>query len=233
GVPATGLFVARSDDSGLTYPITGVVNPSGTTPGYIDVDHSNGRVYVSHTSSSQLVVGHSNDAGLTWQNTTADNTTQHANIFDPLKVGQDGTVYAVWSDGSNIYMAHSTDGGNTFSDRVRVNDNTTYRTNVLPWLECGSAGRVAVVWYGSTSAADDDSADWEVLFSQTLNATDMNPTFRQQIISDHVIHGSNISTGGLLGAANRNLLDYFQIALDPQGAAVVAFTDDSNDYDGN
>jgi len=38
----------------------------------------------------------------------------------------------------------------------------------------------------------------------------------QQQISDHVIHGSNISLGGLAvtGGANRNLLDYFQIALD-------------------
>ncbi|TPW14749.1 MAG: hypothetical protein FD129_1026, partial [bacterium] len=45
-IPATGLFVQRSDDNGLTYPVTGVVNPSGTTPGYIDVDHANGTVYV-------------------------------------------------------------------------------------------------------------------------------------------------------------------------------------------
>src|SRR6185503_13239333 len=49
--------------------------------------------------------------------------------------------------------------------------------------------------------------------------------------------GSNISLGGLPllpGAApNRNLLDYFQIAFDPTGAAVVAFTDDHNDYDGH
>jgi hypothetical protein len=130
-------------------------------------------------------------------------------------------------------MAHSSDGGETFGDKVRVNDNSQYKTNLLPWLEAGSAGRVSVVWYGTTSAVNDDSADWVVLHSQTLNATDFNPTFHQQVISDHVIHGSNISTGGLTGGANRNLLDYFQVALDPQGAAVVAFTDDHNDFDGH
>ena len=232
-VPATGLFVARSDDHGQNYPFTGVVNPSGTTPGYIDVDHASGAVYVSHSSSTSLVVGRSADRGLTWKNVTVDNTTQHGVLFDVVKVGDDGTVYAAWSDGSNIYLSSSSDGGTLWSEKVRVSDNTTYKTNMLPWLEAGSAGRVAIVWYGTTDTANDDNADWQVLFAQTLNATDATPTFRQQVISDHSIHGSNISVGGLTGSANRNLLDYFQVALDPQGAAVVAFTDDHNDFDGN
>ncbi len=52
-------------------------------------------------------------------------------------------------------------------------------------------------------------------------------------MSDHVIHGANISEGGLTGTANRNLLDYFQISFDPTGAAVVDYTDDHNDFDGH
>ena len=232
-IPATGLFVTRSDDHGATYPTTGLVSPSGSTPGYIDVDHANGTVYVAHTASSTLTVGRSTDGGVTWKNNTVDNTTTHGSLFDVVKVGDDGVVYTVWSDLTNIYLAHSTDGGVTWSDKVRVNDNSAYRTNVFPWLEAGSAGRVAVVWYGTTSATNDDNADWQVLFSQTLNATDPGPTFRQKVISDHVIHGSNISLGGLTGAANRNLDDYFQVAIDPQGAAVVAYTDDHNDYNGH
>jgi hypothetical protein len=232
-IPATGLFVQRSDDNGITYPVTGVVSPSGSTPGYIDVDHSNGTVYVSHAGGSALFVGRSTDQGLTWRNTTVDNSTSHGNLFDPVKVGDDGTVYTVWSDLKNIYMAHSSDGGVTFSDKVRVNDNSVYRTNLLPWLEAGSAGRVCVVWYGTRSETNDDDANWEVLYAQTLDATAAGPTFRQQVISDHIIHGSNISLGGLTGTANRNLLDYFQVALDPQGASVVAFTDDHNDFDGH
>lgn len=232
-IPATGLFVTRSDDHGLTYPTTGLVSPSGTTPGYIDVDHSTGAIYVAHTGSNSLVVGRSTDGGVNWRNVTVDNTTSHGTLFDVVKVGDDGTVYTVWSDLVNIYMAHSTDGGTTWSQKVRVNDNSTYKTNIMPWLEAGSAGRVGVVWYGTTALADSDDADWHVLFAQTVNASDNSPTFRQQVISDHLIHGSNISLGGLTGSANRNLLDYFQIALDPQGAAVVAFTDDHNDFDGN
>jgi hypothetical protein len=104
-IPATGLFVARSDDHGLTYPNTGVVNPSGTTPGYIDVDHSSGAIYVAHSSSSSLQVGRSTDAGATWRNNTVDITTAHGSLFDAVKVGDDGTVYAIWSDGKDIYLA--------------------------------------------------------------------------------------------------------------------------------
>ncbi|MEP7028163.1 MAG: FlgD immunoglobulin-like domain containing protein [Candidatus Eisenbacteria bacterium] len=232
-IPATGLFVQRSDDHGLTYPVTSVVNPSGTTPGYIDVDHRNGTVYVAHTGSNSLVVANSTDRGVSWKNNTVDNTTSHGNLFDVVKVGDDGTVYTVWSDQFNIYMAHSTNGGVSWSEKVRVNDAAVYKTNLMPWLEAGSAGRVIVVWYGTTSATNSDDADWRVLCAQALDATATSPTFAQQVISDHVIHGSNISLGGLTGAANRNLDDYFQVALDPQGAAVLSYTDDHNDYNGH
>lgn len=33
--------------------------------------------------------------------------------------------------------------------------------------------------------------------------------------------------------ANRNLIDYFQLAFDPFGAAVIGYTDDHNDFDGH
>ena len=52
---------------------------------------------------------------------------------------------------------------------------------------------------------------------------------------EHFIHGSNISEMGLnpTAGSNRNLIDYFQVSFDPQGAAVIAYTDDHNDFDGN
>ena len=32
---------------------------------------------------------------------------------------------------------------------------------------------------------------------------------------------------------NRNLADFFQVAVDPSGTAVIAYTDDSNDFSGH
>jgi uncharacterized repeat protein (TIGR01451 family) len=161
-----------------------------------------------------------------------------ANIFFPVKVADDGTpngtVYVAYSDGHDIYLRNSVDKGTTWSQPVKVNHGPDTATSLLPWLETGpTAGSVGVVWYGSSSSSNADNADWKVFYAQTYDATSSNPTFRQVNASDHFIHGSNISTGGTLGTANRNLLDYFQVSYDPNGAAVIAYTDDHNDYDGH
>jgi hypothetical protein len=71
-----------------------------------------------------------------------------------------------------------------------------------------------------------------VFMAQSLNADSWYPVFRQATVSDHFIHAGVISVGGTLGNENRNLIDYFQVSFDPQGAAVIDYTDDHNDYDG-
>ena len=237
-IPATGLWVQKSTDHGVSWGTPSLVSPTGTSPGYIDVDHRDGTVYVSHTSSSALLVSHSVDGGATWSTTTVDNSTTHGSLFDPVKVGDDGTVYAAWSDEHNVYLAHSLDRGAHWSPKVQVNGAES-QVALFPWLEAGSANRVALVWYGTTNAANDDAADWRVHSAITLDATATDPHFHRAEVTDHVVHSSNISLGGLgvdtpiTPQPNRNLCDYFQVALDPLGACVVAFTDDHNDFDGH
>jgi len=69
-------------------------------------------------------------------------------------------------------------------------------------------------------------ANWNVYFAETVNGHDATPIFTQAVASDHVIHRGTVSTGGLGGGANRNLGDYFQVSLDPQHRADIAFSDD-------
>jgi len=109
---------------------------------------------------------------------------------------------------------------------------------LFPWLEAGSAGRVAVVWFSTTSDVNSNATDWRCYSAITLDATANQPVFHMAEVSDHVVHASNISEGGLtvpivVSGANRNLCDYFQVAIDPQGACVVAYADDHNDFDGH
>src|SRR5439155_1312969 len=161
-----------------------------------------------------------------------------ANIFFVVKVADDGqpngTGDVAYSDGHDIFLADSVDKGTTWSQAVKVNHGTDSRTSLFPWLETGAGpGSVGVVWYGTSSTSNVDGADWNAFYAQSYDATSANPTFRQVTASDHFIHDSNISTGGTLGTANRNLLDYFQVSFDPNGAAVIAYTDDHNDYDGH
>ena len=232
--------VQRSDDGGRTF---GPAVTAGTTTqvGPLDVHQSDGVVYAG-TSQGTVAVGTPAGPGLPPASYTVSNAATDANgvahLFFVTKVADDGTpngtVYVCYSNDADILLKHSTDKGATWSLPVKVN-NVGTASNVFPWLETGpTPGSVGIVWYG-TPTANDDTAEWKVYFAQSFNANTSTPTFRLAEVTEpeHVIHAANISEGGLTGANNRNLIDYFQVSFDPQGAAVIAYTDDHNDYDGH
>jgi hypothetical protein len=208
--------------------------------GGIDVDQNDGTVYVSG-NSGVVAVGIPPAPGLEPLTYTIHNVagSGKANIFFTVKVATDGTVYVCYSDGKQVFVRYSTDKGTNWSPEIRISDGAETSTCLLPWLETGpTPGSIGVVWYGTTATTNSDDANWKVFFAQSLNITAPNPTVRQVEVSDHFIHGSNISLAGLpldptAPSGNRNLIDYFQIGFDPTGAAVIAFTDDHNDFDGH
>ena len=234
--------IQRSDDAGKTFMTAKTAGLIGQV-GQIDVHQKTGAVYASG-SNGIVAVGIPSSPGaepLTYTNfQAATDPNGVAHLFFITKVADDetpnGTVYVCYSNDTDVFLKHSTDQGKTWSLPVRVNDGTTTVTNVVPWMETGpTQGSVGVVWYGTTNPGNDDKAEWKVYFAQSFNATSNTPTFRIAEVTEpeHVIHASNISEGGTTGSANRNLLDYFQVSFDPSGAAVIAYTDDHNDYDGN
>lgn len=235
-------MIQRSDDGGITY---GAAKTAGTSTqvGPIDVHQTTGTV-VGGTSQGTVVVGVPSTPKaepLTYnvvQAATDPNGVAH--LFFVTKIADDGTpkgtIYVCYSNDRDVFLKHSTDEGKTWSPAVRVNDGATTKVNIFPWMETGpTSGSVGVAWYGTTDTANDDAAEWKVYFAQSFDASSATPTFRIADVTEpeHVIHASNISEGGLTGAANRNLIDYFQISFDPQGAAVIAYTDDHNDFDGH
>ncbi len=232
-------FVQRSIDGGFTYEPAVQVGPSAQT-GYIDVNQNDGTVYCFF-NDGRVAVGIPAAPGL-----APATYTFHQAASDPFNVDHkfcmgkvvedgtaNGTVYVCYSNDQDVFLTHSTDKGTTWSLPVRVSD-VPGGTNLWPWMETGpTPGSVAVAWFGSPNQPfNNDNANWKVYFAQSFNANTATPTFTQVEASDHFIHGSNISEGGLTGTANRNLIDYFQISVDPQGAAVVGFADDHNDSDG-
>jgi hypothetical protein len=166
-----------------------------------------------------------------------------ATLFPVCKVASDGTVYVAYSDGGTaIYVAHSTDQGRTWAPPLRVSDMTPGSAAMMPWIETGERpGSLALAWYGADVTESEGgvpgnttNANWKVYYAQTLNATSSAPTILQTVASDHYIHGADISTAGfVVGGPNRNLADFFQIAIDPMGFAFIAFADDSNDFAGH
>src|SRR5258708_23908285 len=110
-----------SIDHGRTWGPKSIINPSASsTPGFLDVDKrpigsgpGAGYIYASHQTTSALFVsvappspipGVSQSGGpLTFTTYTVDATTPHRHLFDCVRVGRDGTVYAVWSTDFDIY----------------------------------------------------------------------------------------------------------------------------------
>jgi hypothetical protein len=237
--------IQRSTDGGLTFGPAQTAGAIGQV-GYIDVHQKTGTVYISGNTGQvchSTVILPTGEAAVYQCVQAASDANGVGHLFFPVKVADDGTpngtVYVAYSNAHDIFLVHSTDKGVTWSQPVRVSNGPQTKTSLFPWLETGpKPGSVGIVWYGSTSATNDDNADWKVFFTQSFNATAESPTFRQVTVSDHVVHASNISEGGLCVAPamqckNRNLIDYFQISFDPTGVAVIGFTDDHNDFDGH
>jgi hypothetical protein len=174
-----------------------------------------------------------------------------ANVFPALATDNNGWVYAVWSDNTNIYLSSSADQGATWRvTPVQVNSGATVgKANVFPWVAADANGHVVVVWLGANLVGNSNSrfemenggssagvpcsdgtnkcwAQWKVYAAETVNGNDPAPLFTQYTASDHVIHAGTVSTGGLGGGANRNLADFFQVALDRQHRANITFADD-------
>lgn len=248
---ASKYYVNRSDDGGLTYGPAVLAALGGNITGNIDVDQRDGTVYFCHQGDGtdgnkevRVAVGIPPNLLVTpveWNTyVAAAGQNSIGFLFPVCKVASDGTVYVAYSDGGNaIHIAHSFDHGQTWSSPLRVSDLGPGSAALFPWMETGERpGSVAVVWYGADAAESEGgvpgnttNANWKVYFASSLNATDSSPTFAHVVASDHVIHGADISTQGLVvGGPNRNLLDFFQVAIDPQGLAFIAYADDSNDF---
>lgn len=247
-------YINRSDDAGLTYGPANLAALAGNTTGNIDVDQKSGTVYFCHQGDGtegskevRVAIGHPLSPALppvTWTTAVAaKGNNSIATLFPVCKVASDGTVYVAYSDGgSAIFIAHSADQGKTWSAPVRVSDMPAGSAALMPWMETGERpGSLGIVWYGSDvtqseggASGNTQASNWKVYFASTLNATSSSPTILQTVASDHFNHGADISLAGfVVGGPNRNLADYFQVAIDPLGFAFIAYTDDSQDSSGH
>src|SRR5579863_5100117 len=138
GATRNGIFIRRSLDGGKTWEAEHIpVAEQVSSPGipfedkpYIVADNTKsryaGNLYIGWTrwriADSQMVLSRSTDDGKTWSKPIEidahpglprdDNGA--AEGFDGA-VASDGTLYAIWSQGNDIMLTSSRDGGQTFS----------------------------------------------------------------------------------------------------------------------
>jgi hypothetical protein len=128
---------------------------------------------------------------------------------------------------------------------VQVSDGSTTTgdaTNVFPWIKAGGPGRADAVWYGSDKQVDPSSHNnqaWNVFMSQVVFPTNATtgavtgaaPSIALVKVTPHPMHYDDVCLQGTLCASsqgNRNLADFFEVTIDPTGAAEIVYDDTSN-----
>ena len=137
-----------------------------------------------------------------------------SSMFPVIDVGPDGTVYIVYaadanasdSDPSDIFLVYSSDGGETWSEPVRVNDDAGDAAQFFPWIDVSPDGVAHIAW-GDTRLAP-RGLGYDVFYASFANGT-VSPNYR---VSDYTT--SMLYTGGFIG-------DYFNLAATSENVHVV------------
>jgi len=248
------IRVQRSDDDGFTWTRVGdAITGAGPTTGRSTFNNIAGPIVadpVSHnvysifasgqvgilkaktTDFNDIVVSRSTDGGQHFTPVlvfAGPLLSTNVNVFPAVAVDPtDGNVYATWSNksaaGTHVFFSFSANAGTSWSAPVIVNVAPA-NTAVFPWVDA-HAGTVDVVYYGTTAAANTTGAVWHVYLAQT---TDNGATFTQNLVNAKPNHVGVICTEGSgCAPGTRNLLDLFQVGIDPlNDLAAVVYVDDT------
>jgi hypothetical protein len=234
----TGLWVARSIDYGLTYPQqniaatvadqTGCICPPGNIvaeDGGLTGDRIGG-VYA--TSTGGVGFYRSTNGGLTFTNdypgpaSSADTTRAFPVVAD----GGNGKLAVVWNPvvngRSSVMLATSSDFGATWSAPRTI---VSAGTSVYPWVAYRN-GKIAVSLYHTDATATPDtvpeSATW---YESYLESIDDGATFSGLQTADSTsVKSGPICTGGTGCSADRELLDFQQVAITADGKSAMSYT---------
>ena len=200
-----------------------------------------------------LHVAISQDGGTTWTRRLVATLGDRApdNIFPQLTVDRGGNLYYTWSqeqpDGEqDAYYSFSTNAGQTWSAPINLTGENN-DSAIFPWMVAGDPGRVDLVLYKANTGINSNLAFvdaegneceegdpgcqpnpsvWNVFFGQSLKALNTGANFNLVQVSAQPNHLGQICTAGLACDGDRDLLDFFTVAVDHLGAAHIAYSDD-------
>ena len=148
-------------------------------------------------------------------------------------------LYVAWTQDDDFQIRYSwasaVDDWKTWS-KPRVLNRPPSDTNVMPWMAAGGPGIIDVVWYGAVGPAlPSDTSDprrpWNVYMAQVTSAATSHPSITQAEATPHPMHYGDIcllGTACITQVGNRNLADFFQVAIDHDGRARIVYDDTSN-----
>src|SRR5436190_3449180 len=173
-------------------------------------------------------------------------------LFSVLSMDTARNLVVVWAVSNSspalrqvfVSASSAASGWTNWTAPVQVSDGSTSTgdaTNVFPWIKAGGPGHADAVWYGSDQQVDPSSHNnqaWNVFMSQLVFPTNSGggitgaaPSRQLVKVTPHPMHYDDVclaGTGCIETQGNRNLADFFVVAIDKTGAAEIVYDDTSN-----
>lgn len=177
-----------------------------------------------------LYLSVSQDSGLSWTVAAGPKTVGAESIDPEVSFAPDGTLYAMWRGSDHLaYLARTPDLGKTWDGPWKVSPPHV-RSTVFQALSAGADGRVAMAFLGTddTDAYPSDAPEdtqWHLYIVTSEDADAATPALRAYQVTRN---GDPVQVGcvWLEGGGNpcRNLLDFIDSTITPDGTFHVAFT---------
>ncbi|MDQ3964831.1 MAG: glycoside hydrolase [Actinomycetota bacterium] len=214
-----------------------------TGHGFVD---RRGTVYLPRGWCEQPWLAISEDGGLTWERVQiAENGVAASDSGPPDNIPQPsheaavvadrkGNLYYTWIAADLLpYLAVSTDGGQTWSEPIRVSPPGVTQTS-LPAIAIAPhapVGKIAIGYMGSTNApgppyrideASYEGATWNAYLTVSVNALTRNPRFSTSTINDPK-HPLVIGKCGTLRCGAQ--YEFIDVQIGPEGTPWMAVID--------
>lgn len=165
---------------------------------------------IGGSCAGHFCVDYTTDGGATWSQETT--TLPAGGNFPVGYFDEAGNLYAVGSAGDTITVAHRSPDG-VWHPAVTVSPPTG--SHRLPWIAAGGPGKVAVAWYGTLEDEIGAQTPWYLFSVASLDAhLGVNASWQLAIADPEPV---------FVGALGRDLLDFLQVEIGPDGAVHVAY----------
>ncbi|MEK6974883.1 MAG: sialidase family protein [Candidatus Thermoplasmatota archaeon] len=202
----TATNVYKSMDAAETWTPTAVFQaPFGL--GNAASGLADGELWILGGSNSGNVLGEvTRDAGLTWSEETT--TIPSGGGFPAGAFDEGGRLYGVSASDDTITVAVRSTTGEWATPAI-VSGVGHHR---MPWIAAGADGGVVASWYGTNSTEIGPGSEW---FLHVALSLDAGVTWTTRIADPIPV---------LTGDLQRQLLDFFQVEVGPDGAIHVAYS---------